>query len=214
MRALLIDDQQLIRESLEMLLQVMMPDISLDHAASAHGAIQLAATIDYQLILLDWWLGEVNGGQCIEQLRAAGSTAPVVVVSGDDNEQVVQQALALGAAGYVTKSGSKNSLLDAIRVALGGGRYLPPRRAAGPAAPIPGVPVRRELQEVFPDLTERQIEVFRVLIRGQSDKQIARELNIAESTVKTHVRAIFQALGAQRRSEAAYIARQRGASEC
>ena len=191
MRALLIDDQQLIRESLEMLLQVMMPDISLDHAASAHGAIQLAATIDYQLILLDWWLGEVNGGQCIEQLRAAGSTAPVVVVSGDDNEQVVQQALALG-----------------------GGRYLPPRRAAGPAAPIPGVPVRRELQEVFPDLTERQIEVFRVLIRGQSDKQIARELKIAESTVKTHVRAIFQALGAQRRSEAAYIARQRGASEC
>lgn len=213
MRALLIDDQQLIRESLEMLLQVMMPDITLDHAASADNAIRLATTIDYELILLDWWLGAVNGGDCIEQLRAAGSTAPVVVVSGDDNEEVVQRALSLGAAGYVTKSGSKNSLLDAIRIALGGGRYLPPKRAAGPGAPIPSVPMRRELHDVFPDLTDRQVEVFRELIRGLSDKQIARRLNIAESTVKTHVRAIFQALGAQRRSEAAYIARQRGASE-
>ena len=217
MRALLIDDQQLIRESLEMLLQVMIPDISLDHANSADSAVRLASTIDYQLILLDWWLGEVNGGQCLEQLHAAGVTAPVIVVSGDENEALMRRALDLGAAGYVTKNASKNSLVDAIKVALAGGRYLPPRRSAAamqaPPPPTPGVPATRDLQEVFPDLTDRQTDVFRVLMRGLSDKQIARELGVSESTVKSHVRAILQTVGAHRRSEATYLARQRGAGE-
>jgi len=177
MRALLIDDQQLIRESLEMLLQSCCPTSASTtrqrHVRSSWRDDRLPAD-PARLVV-----GRGQRRAMHRAARAAGSTAPVIVVSGDDNEQVVQQALALGAAGYVTKSGSKNSLLDAIRVTLGGGRYCAPARG-GPAAPIPGVPVRRELQEVFPDLTNARSKSSACSSRAQ-DKQIARELNIAEA---------------------------------
>lgn len=213
MRALWIEDHQLIAESLDMLLHVVMPDVSLDKAADAETAIRLVSSIQYELVLLDWWVGGTSGAQVIQGLREAGCQAPVLVVSGDEREPVMRQAMEAGAVGYVTKSAEPGALVKAIQDALAGAAPLPLRRrarwTADERAPLPGL----DVQVVFPELTPRQADVFRKLMKGESDKQIARDLHLSDTTIKTHVRAILQIVGVHTRGEAAYQARSRGAGE-
>lgn len=211
MRALWIEDHQLIGDSFEVLLQVVMPDVSLDKARDLDTAERLVQTIQYQVVLLDWWLGAQDGEKTIRTLRAAGCQAPIVVVSGDDREPVMRRAMALGAAGYVPKSADPSTLVEAIRSALSGEVHDAPVAAAAPspAGTLPAI----DIATVYPELTPRQADVFRGLMRGQSDKVIARELGISDTTVKTHVRAILQVVGVHKRGEAAYQARARGAGE-
>lgn len=205
MRALWIEDHPLIADSLQLLLGVVLPTLSLDKARDLASATRLAAAIPYELLLLDWWLGETDGSLAIPALRAAGCTAPIIVVSGDDREPVMRQAMALGASGYVRKSAEPEELIGTVKTVLAGGR---------PPAP-PGVAGREGLPPLdpallFPALTERQLDVLRALLRGQSDKEIARSLAISDTTVKTHVRAILAALGVASRGEAAYAVHQAG----
>jgi two-component system, NarL family, nitrate/nitrite response regulator NarL len=205
MRALWIEDHLLIGDSLELLLQVVLPQLSVDKARELPGAARLAAAIPYELVLMDWWLGEVDGAQTIRRLREVGCTAPIVVVSGDDREPVIRQALQLGVAGYVRKTAEPEELIGTVKAVLAGGRTATP----------PAVATREGLPPLdpallFPELTGRQLDVFRSLLRGQSDKEIARELGIGDATVKTHVRAILAALGVSSRLEAVYAARQAG----
>jgi two-component system nitrate/nitrite response regulator NarL len=212
MRALWIEDHQLIGDSLEMLLQVLMPDVSLDKARDLDLAAGLVKTIAYEVVLMDWWLGQSDGATTIKALREAGCEAPILVVSGDERELVMREALAAGAIGYVTKSAEPEQLVKAVRDALQGVVHRLPRRPPGESeahAPLPALDVR----QVFPDLTPRQSEVFRLLMRGESDKRIARDLGLSDTTVKSHVRAILQIVGARSRGEAAYAARSRGAGE-
>lgn len=207
MRAIWIEDHQLIGDSLELLLQVVMPELSLDKARDLHSAQRLAASIPYELVLLDWWLDETDGATTIGALRQAGCRAPIIVVSGDDREPVMRRALSLGVAGYVRKSAEPQELINTLRTVLAGGRHSPP-----PSTPRrDGLPPL-DLITLYPDLTLRQHDVFRALMRGQSDKQIARELGIGETTVKSHVRAILQSLGVRSRGEAAHQARSAGAA--
>lgn len=206
MRALWIEDHQLIGDSLELLLQVVLPELSLDKARDLPGAVQLVQTIPYEIVLLDWWLGEQDGSGTLQALRAAGCWAPVVVVSGDEREPIMRRALQLGVAGYVRKSAEPQELIDTLRAVLAGKPApLPP--ASGSGGPPPGL----DVAALYPHLSPRQLEVFRALLRGASDKQIARELSISDSTVKTHVRVILQALGVRSRGEAAHAARSAGA---
>jgi DNA-binding NarL/FixJ family response regulator len=219
MRALWIEDHQLIGDSLEMLLQVVMPEVSLDKARDAEMAVRLVQSIQYEIVLLDWWLGRDDGEAAIKALRAVGCESPVLVVSGDEREPVMRRALAAGAIGYVTKAADPAELVRAMRAALAGVVSRPAGRLFAPCvAPLPGVPhdgplPLLDVQLVFPSLTPRQCDVFRLLMRGASDKLIARELGLSETTVKTHVRAILAEVGARNRGEAAYAARSRGVGE-
>lgn len=209
MRALWIEDHQLIGDSLAILLQVVMPEVSLDKARDLDSALGLIATFRYELVLLDWWLGPHDGQATMRRLREAGCTTPVIVVSGDEREAVMRQAMALGAVGYVPKSADPDTLVAAIGQALHG--MVTPRLARPePGATAPGGLPAIDVAALFPELTSRQCEVFRALMRGLSDKQIGRDLAISDTTVKTHVRAILQAVGVHRRGEAAFAARQRG----
>lgn len=214
MRALWIEDHQLIGDSLEVLLHVVMPEISLDKARDLDSALRLIATFRYELVLLDWWLGAQDGQAAMRSLRAAGCNTPVIVVSGDEREAVMRQAMSLGAVGYVPKSADPDALVEAIGLAL---RGVVTRPRAGPmrdfAASAPGGLPAIDVAAAYPELTARQSEVFRALMRGLSDKQIARDLDISDTTVKTHVRAILQIVGVHKRGEAAYAARLRGAGE-
>lgn len=205
MRALWIEDHPLIGDSLQLLLGVVLPSLSLDKARDLASATRLAAAIPYELVLLDWWLGESDGSQAIPALRAAGCAAPIVIVSGDDREPVMRQALALGAAGYVRKSAEPEELLTTLQAVLAGARPAPPGAAGrGSSAGLP--PLDPAL--LFPALTERQLDVLRALMRGLSDKEIARSLAISDTTVKTHVRAILSTLGVTSRGEAVYAVQQ------
>lgn len=201
MRALWIEDHQLIGDALELLLQVEMPDLTLDKARDLPTALRLVETIPYELLLLDWWLGEQDGEQTLDALRDAGCQAPVVIVSGDEREAVMRRAVQRGALGYVRKSAEPAELLSTLRAVIAGQR--PPLPAASPlSARPPALP----LDQLFPALTPRQRDVFDGLLRGASDKQIARELGVSDSTVKTHVRVILQSLGVRSRGEAAFAA--------
>src|SRR6516225_8331487 len=215
MRALWIEDHQLVGDSFELLLQLIMPDASLDKARDLESAKRLIETFPYELVLLDWWLGTQDGERSIRALRETNSHTPIIVVSGDDRDVVMDRALALGASGYVPKSADPGALLEAVRVALRGGVSRPPRQSgkAGDGTPGGGPLQPVDVETLYPDLTPRQAEVFRALMRGSSDKQIARELDISDTTVKTHVRAILQIVGVHKRGEAAHEARVRGAGD-
>lgn len=207
MRALWIEDHPLIGDSLELLLQVVMPELSIDKARDLPTALGCVERIPYQLVLLDWWLGDREGGQTIEALRRQGCRAPMVVVSGDDRAAVMQRALQLGVAGYVRKSAEPAELISTLQTVLAGEQAALPPASTGPRHDLPAL----DLATLYPRLSERQLEVFAALMRGVSDKQIARELGIGDTTVKTHVRAILQELGVHSRGEASFQARQAGA---
>lgn len=213
MRALWIEDHQLIGDSLEVLLQVLLPDISLDKARDLQTAESLVRTFQYQLVLLDWWIAGVDGEKSIATLRSAGCQTPIVVVSGDEREAVMRRAFALGASAFVPKNTDVHALVDAIRGAIEG------RALARPQVPVPvpefqpEVKPALDVETVFPELTPRQADVFRGLMRGLADKQIGRELGVSETTVKTHVRAILHVVGVRKRGEAVFQAMTRGAGE-
>lgn len=213
MRALVIDDEQLVLEGLEALLQASLPDLSLDKTADVATAMRLVASVQYELVLLDWHLVDpggapVDGDAVVEAVRAAGAKLPILVVSGDDRIDWPARVLALGLAGMVPKTASGAVLVAAIEVAMRGGIYLPTRaRCASLEAPYRPVSAAHhpvDPREQFPDLTARQAEVFGVMARGLSDKQIARELGISDATVKTHVRAVLGIVGVGRRGEAVF----------
>lgn len=211
MRALWIEDHQLIGDSLELLLQVVMPQVSLDKASSLHTALRLVQEIRYELVLMDWWLGQQDGEATLAGLRGCGCHAPVIVVSGDDTDIVKRRALALGASQFVSKASDPMALVAAIRKAL-------PNQAADdvqwpPVGREQAEPGSQALHDIYPTLTARQIEVFKHLMLGRADKEIARDLGIADSTVKTHVQVILQEVGVRRRGEAVHAARARGARD-
>lgn len=214
MRALVIDDMELVLDGMQALLQVLLPDVSLDKTPSVSTAVQLATSIPYELILLDWHLldadgAAIDGREFIEALRHKGCSTPIIVVSGDDRIDWSPLVLELGLAGVVPKFAAGTVLADAIQVAMRGGIYLPAqvreRRAGVPYRPA-GTQRPLEPKERYPDLTPRQCEVFDGMIRGNSDKQIARDLGISESTVKTHVRSILSVVGVRRRGAAVFEA--------
>lgn len=210
MRALWVEDHVLIGDSLEMLLQVVMPELSLDKAHDVRNALALVRAIPYDLVLLDWWLGPDTGEHAMVQLRAGGCVAPFLIVSGDEREVVKRRALALGAVGFVLKASPPQTLVETIRAALArepghAGAFASPEPTPAPARPS----VR--LGSLFPELTERQVDVFEQLTLGRSDKQIARHLGVANSTVRTHVRAILEIIGVHSRGEATHEAQLRGA---
>lgn len=211
MRVLWIEDQQMIGDALELLLDVVMPDISLDKATNIETALQLVGNFRYELILADWWLGMQDGEATIRRLRAAGCNLPVIVVSGDEREPVRSRALELGVSGYVSKSAAPECLVAAIQRVVQGA-LTPVADTSAQRASIDGSLPPLNVESRFPDLTPRQMDVFRALARGVSNKQIARDLNISDTTVKTHVRAILQALGVSTRGEAVFAGRMRGVS--
>ncbi len=213
MRTLVIDDEQLVLEGLEAFLQASLPDISLDKTANLNTAIGLAASVRYQLVLLDWHLANEHGDQAdgsvvVDAIRSSGHDVPILIVSGDMQIAWSEVVSRLNLSGMVHKSSSGQVLLDAIHVATHGGVYLPRQNTNHPprkSSLVAAAPTSTTIRQRFSDLTDRQCEVFEVMARGLSDKQIARELGITESTVKTHVRGILDAVGVRRRGEAIFL---------
>ena len=122
----------------------------------------------------------------------------------------MRKALDLGAAGYIPKSAGMGVMLSALRLVLAGGIYVPPNLLHTQAAPDPAS-VTEAAAALSPDgLTGRQREVLRLLGEGKANKEIARELDLSENTVKIHVAAVLKALGVNNRTKAAMVARRLG----
>lgn len=213
MRILLVDNDRLLLESLCVALEARHSGLEIETASREDDAVALAMAAPFDLILLDWWLGDEPARRCLERLRDGSPNARIVVMSGDDSPELVYEVLELRAAGFLRKNaGGFDAMREALDVVAKGGIYLP-GVMPDPAAVSPSVRQRwvgRELGECFPQLTQRQQAVLRVLLRGASDKVIARELDIGLTTVKTHVAEVLRRLDVSNRAEAVAQAARKG----
>jgi DNA-binding NarL/FixJ family response regulator len=211
MHVLMVDDHVMFLQGLKTLLGVMAPDLRVESADHLAGAERLCAAMAFDLVLLDWHLADADGELAMQRLRDAGCAAPIVVLSGETGPALVQRAIERGAAGFIPKTYSSEMMVRALGQVLAGCVFLPVEDALPDAAVAParrGLP--NGLDARLAHLTPRQIEVYRAAVRGLPNKLIARELGIEASTVKSHLSAVYGALGVSNRTEAAYEASREG----
>jgi DNA-binding NarL/FixJ family response regulator len=211
MRVLMVDDHMMVLQGLRSLLEVLMSDLDIDMANALGTALTLAAGTRYDLVLLDWNLEDLHGDEAIRRLRDVGCTARIVILSGESKSSLIQQALECGAAGFIPKRYSSEAMVGALELVLDGGIFLPPEapgdgQGRGHSHAHPLIDAEQRIGE----LTPRQIDVYRAAARGLPNKLIGRELGIAESTVKTHLQAVYAVLGVRNRTEAAWQASREG----
>lgn len=214
MKALLVDDHALFRSGLMMLLGMRFPDVVMREADGLTAALaHLAAEPDIELVLLDLGLRDSEGLTTLRQLRAVSDELTIVVLSASDDADTMIAALNEGAAGFIPKTTRSGAVEQALRIVLGGGIYLPPAIYSA-VAPQPAVAQSDEDRsaEVIDrlGLSPRQVDVLRLLTAGQSNKVICRELDLAESTIKTHLLGLFRKLGVSSRTEAVVAAARIG----
>ena len=211
MKVLVVDDHALFREGLKFLLRELDASLVVDEAGDCAAALERVSAGRYDLVLLDLNLPGLRGMDALAALRSAVPGAPTVVLSGEDDPELVRNAIKAGAMGFIPKSSTREVLIQALRLVFAGGVYLPPaaldtHTAAAPlATQLPGASAAARL-----GLTPRQMDVLRCVIQGQPNKSIARELDISEGTVKAHLSAVMQALNARNRTEAVYAAAKMG----
>ncbi|MDP1535070.1 MAG: response regulator transcription factor [Rubrivivax sp.] len=204
MKALLIDDHTLFRDALGLLIGARFPALRLLQAGDlAGGLAELALHPDVRLILLDLNLPDSQSPASIERLREKVPLARLVVLSADDRAETVEHAIELGACGFVPKTARGDTLMQALQVTLDGGDFLPPSALPTAAQPLPR-------QAASLGLSPRQTDVLRLLIEGLSNKLICRELVLSESTVKTHLAAVFRQLDVNTRTQAVLAAARLG----
>ncbi|MCE9660955.1 MAG: response regulator transcription factor [Burkholderiales bacterium] len=214
MKVLLIDDHPLILTALQKVIEGIGTHVSVVGANSARAAREaLAADAEgFDLMLLDLRLGDADGFDLLIELRAAWPAVPVVVVSASDRSADVIRAIDLGAMGFVPKRASNEILQEALHVVMQGGIYVPQMTMSGDAdssghepaaggAPSFAAAHSQAAMAAF-KLTPRQTDVLALLLRGLSNKLIARELNLSVETVKDHVAAVLRALGVNSRTQA------------
>lgn len=215
MRVLIVDDHSMFCDGLKLLLKTLGVASQVASCTRADQAISLAKDEPWDLILLDWNMGEgtASGGELIGQFMALLPQTRVVVVSAEASAQRVREAVDAGAVGFVPKEASSELLIDAISVTSHGGIYLPATvlDKASASTSATGMPHPTEprsgpsLQQAYPGLTPRQSDVLVCAVKGQSNKLIARALGISDGTVKQHLNAIYRELGVATRTEAIYL---------
>lgn len=203
MKVLIVDDHALMREGLAQLLAVMYPDLALLHASNGAQAIALLLPHrDIDLVLLDYQLPDMTGLDVLRQLGKIQPELAVLVISGSLNPHLMQQTLSAGACGFVQKSGNAQELIKAIDLVQKGGVYLPPQLQA--------LKDSGSSSSGTNTLSPRQETVLHRLMDGQSNREIAQELDLSEETVKTHVSAILRYFNAENRTQAALAALEFG----
>ncbi len=201
MHILIVDDHPLFREGLKTLLAALDPGVRISDAGSVDEAVALRGDDAPDLILLDMNLPGTSRLDALHQVKAAHESASVVVVSGDENPLLIRSAVDAGAAGYIPKSTDASLTIQALRLVLANGIYLPRAALSGGGAGAAPPPAGATGS---PEFSDRQLAVLKCLLQGKANKVIARELSIAEGTVKAHLWAIYQALGVNSRAQAMY----------
>ena len=207
MKILIIDDHPLIQEALKHVLAVLDPTLELvqaQDASDAHAA--LSREPDTDLILLDLALPGCDGFELLADLRREWPGMPVLVLSATHDRATVEHALDLGAMGFIPKTANTRVLLDALRLVLSGGVYVPAESTQAISAIRPRSVTRPEQL----GLTLRQADVLKLLVQGKPNKLICRDLRLSEGTVKVHVSAILRALNVHSRSQAIVELSRRG----
>jgi DNA-binding NarL/FixJ family response regulator len=200
---LIADDHPLMVGGLRQAVLAAAPDAEI---AVAHDFDSMVAALDASpdtdLVLLDLAMPGVRGFSGLLFLRSERPSTPVIVVSGNEERAVIRHCMEFGAAGFIPKTNSLDTMRAAIAQVLDGGRWTPPDfDLSGPPNGESSAMARR-----LASLTPQQIRVLMMLSQGLLNKQIAYELGVSEATVKAHVSAIFQKLGVESRTQAVILA--------
>lgn len=208
MKLLLIDEHPLFRDALGVFISLRFPGLHVLQAGEVSTARDhLARHPDVQLVLLRLGLPGAQGLQAMTALLAQAPAARLVVLSADDSPDTAHQAIEAGACSFVPRTADGDTLTHALQVTLDGGVYLPPgiwRPLHDPLLdPLASWPTEGPADALrHLGLTPRQLDVLQLLVQGQPTKLICRGLRLSESTVKTHLAAVFRRLGVHSRTQA------------
>ena len=207
-KILLIDDHPLYREALRPVIQQLASQVCIFEAACIEDAFQLIEEqLEFDLVLLDLALPDGGGLKSLLPISQLLPDTPIVVISASENHNLVVHLLNAGARGYIPKSADSKVIKNALLLVLNGETYVPSIALDGLLHPAEAAIDANTV------LTRRQEEVLQYLAMGFSNKQIARALNIAETTVRAHVSDIMHHLHAHNRTDAVVRAQQLGLLE-
>jgi DNA-binding NarL/FixJ family response regulator len=202
-KILIADDHDLLRDVLRSYLEAE-GGFAVETASDVEGALAaIAAGGAFDVVLLDYNMPGMNGFEGLGRVREASGEAPVAIISGSWAGGLPERALAEGAAGFVPKTLPAKSLVNAIRFMAAGERYLPLER-------LQQIHGETEARPFADRLSPREQQVLRALCEGKANKEIARDLELREPTVKLHVKLVCRKLGARNRTHAAMVARDAG----
>ena len=194
----------MFREGIKLLLTELSDQLTISDAPSIEEVEEdLFQTAD--LVLLDLVLDRTNDSadtmQKIQQHRVLGS---IVIISSKDDPHIIKECIDQGASGFIPKSANPDVLISALRLILSGGIYLPPEAHRESSAPQINADKQSNSADPLHNLTQRQKKALELVCRGLQNKMIAREMEIAENTVKLHLSAAYKALEVKNRTEAMY----------
>jgi DNA-binding NarL/FixJ family response regulator len=215
-RVLLVDDEQLIRAGLRLILESESDIEVVGEAANGREAVDLVGELDPDVVLMDIQMPEMNGLEATRQIAALGrtETSRVLILTTFEMDEYVYEALRAGASGFLLKRTPAADLIAGIRVVAGGDALLAPsvtRRLIDQFAEHPAT--RHSDARSLEGITEREREVLTYVARGLSNAEIAEILTLSEGTVKTHVKHIFSKLDLRDRAQAVIFAYDAGLVE-
>jgi len=202
MRILVVDDHPLMTDVLRTVLGTLDQVAEIKSANDLDAAFAIAASGEFDMVMLDLGMPGCTGVEAVERFRARFPALPVVVVSGVSDPKVINAALDRGAMGFIPKSAPGEVLLQAVRLVISGAIYVPVEALNAPPLPLHAA--------AGLNLSPRQREVLDLLLKGLSNKLIARKLDISENTTKIHVSAVLRALGVASRTQALIAAHRLG----
>jgi DNA-binding NarL/FixJ family response regulator len=179
-RVLLAEDHETVREGLRLLVNAQADMEVVGEARDGGDALERVATLKPDVLVLDLTMPGVSGLAAARALKGKAAAPAVVALTRHDDDAYVQELLEAGACGYVLKQSPSTELLNAIRAAAGGGRYLDPALSASPTRRDP------KRRPTTPPITERESEVLRMMAVGHSNKDIASAMDISIKTVEVH----------------------------
>ena len=223
MRCLVADDHALIRDGIKLLLREIDENAVIFDACYGKEVREIVANnADFDFILLDFYLPGTDTLELLRELSDRYPNIPLIVFSGVENPALMRKSLDCGASGFIPKSSDNELVLHAIKLVLSGGVYTPPSMLRYPGDEIspaeemhtndtrPDLPMDlRPGRRTKVSLTERQLEVLRLISQGKTNREIAEALQLSANTVKVHITAIMQVLQTTNRTEAVIVAREK-----
>jgi NarL family two-component system response regulator LiaR len=210
-RLLIVDDHEIVRQGLRGFLDLLDDFEVIGEGSNGVDAVRLAEELQPDVILLDLVMPEMDGIESTRRIMLANPEARILILSSFSNDDNVLPAIRAGAMGYLLKDISPDDLADALREAHQGKAQLHPDIAMQLMAHVQeGNQRSDDSQSLISDLTDREIEVLQCIARGLNNREIAGELSISHTTVKTHVSNLLSKLHLADRTQAAIFAIRQG----
>ena len=201
-RVFLVEDQALVREGIQSLLRFDSGIAIAGSAADGEEALAAIPRCSPDVVLLDMRLPRLSGLDVLRRLAQGGALPPTIILTTFDDDEIVLEGLRAGARGYLLKDVSLSELVDAIRAVAAGGTAVKPIVSARVLRGLEGAAAGFPHLEPPDRLTEREVEVLRLMTGGFSNREIARALQLTEGTVKNHVSSILSKLVVRDRTRA------------